>query len=141
MNVAAHPLTTEAPDLSPWWLRSVLIVMVLGFAGLIVITSLAYRNAQPIPAQIIDAQVVPLFFGDEINEGQAIFLKYGLMNNGSVWGHGAYLGPDYSAESLHRIIEDSAILPGDLVFILFGALPLAIASIKGWLDVDLHRTS
>jgi len=101
---------TKTPDLSPWWLRTVLIVMVLGFAGLIVITSLAYRNAPPIPAQIVDAQGVRLFSGDEIKEGQAIFLKYGLMNNGSIWGHGAYLGPDYSAEALHRIGENTATI-------------------------------
>jgi len=44
MSIAAQPLTTENPALSPWWLRTVLIVMTLGFAGLIVITSLAYRN-------------------------------------------------------------------------------------------------
>ncbi|ATG91014.1 nitric-oxide reductase large subunit [Methylomonas koyamae] len=108
MNVAAHPLTTKTPDLSPWWLRTVLIVMVLGFAGLIAITSLAYRNAPPIPAQVLDAQGLNLFTGDDISEGQAIFLKYGLMNNGSIWGHGAYLGPDYSAVALHRIGEDIA---------------------------------
>ena len=29
--------------------------------------------------------------------------KYGLMDNGTIWGHGAYLGPDYSAEALHRM--------------------------------------
>lgn len=108
MSVAAHPLTTEEPELSPWWLRTLVIVMVLGFAGLIGITSLAYRNAPPIPAQVLDAQGLNLFTGDDISEGQAIFLKYGLMNNGSIWGHGAYLGPDYSAEALHRIGEDIA---------------------------------
>ena len=108
MIVAAHPLTTEDPELSRWWLRTVLIVMVLGFAGLIVITSLAYRNAPPIPAQTLDAQGVRLFTGNDICEGQAIFLKYGLMNNGSIWGHGAYLGHDYSAEALHRIGEETA---------------------------------
>jgi len=108
MSVAAHPLTTEDSALSPWWLRTVMIVMVLGFAGLIIITSLAYRNAPPIPAQVLDAQGIRLFTGDDISEGQAIFLKYGLMNNGSIWGHGAYLGPDYSAETLHRIGEDTA---------------------------------
>lgn len=30
------------------------------------------------------------------------------MDNGSIWGHGAYLGPDYSAEMLHRMGEDTA---------------------------------
>lgn len=110
MNVVAQPLTSEDSALSPWWLRTVLIVMVLGFAGLIGITTLAYRNAPPIPAQILDAHGLNLFTGDDIKEGQTIFLKYGLMNNGSIWGHGAYLGPDYSAEALHRIGEDTATI-------------------------------
>ncbi|HSM98871.1 MAG TPA: hypothetical protein VLS47_07620, partial [Gallionella sp.] len=101
MSIAAQPLTPEDPELSPWWLRTVLIVMVLGFAGLLMITALAYRNAPPIPARVVDAQGSPLFSGDDIRDGQAVFLKYGLMDNGSIWGHGAYLGPDYSAAALH----------------------------------------
>ncbi|HET6432498.1 hypothetical protein, partial [Dyella sp.] len=63
MSTAAQPLTPEDPELSPWWLRTVLIVMVLGFAGLLTITSLAYRNAPPIPAQVVDAQGNRLFSG------------------------------------------------------------------------------
>jgi len=108
MNVPAPPLTEDDGPLSPWWMCSVLIVMVLGFAGLITITVLAYRNAPPIPAQVVDAQGVTLFSGEDIRDGQTVFLKYGLMNNGSIWGHGAYLGPDYSAEALHRIGEHTA---------------------------------
>ncbi|AGG89396.1 cbb3-type cytochrome c oxidase subunit I [Rhodanobacter denitrificans] len=108
MSIAAQPLTPEDPELSPWWLRTVLIVMVLGFAGLLAITALAYRNAPPIPARVVDAQGSPLFSGDDVRDGQAVFLKYGLMDNGSIWGHGAYLGPDYSAAALHRIGEDTA---------------------------------
>jgi nitric oxide reductase subunit B len=69
MIVAAQPLTSEDSALSPWWLRTVAIVMILGFAGLITITSLAYRNAPPIPAQILDSQGVRLFTGDDISEG------------------------------------------------------------------------
>lgn len=108
MNIAAQPLTDDDPLLSPWWLRSVLIVMVLGFAGLITITLLAYRNAPPIPAQVVDAQNITLFSGADISEGQTVFLKYGLMDNGSIWGHGAYLGPDFSATALHHMGEVTA---------------------------------
>jgi nitric oxide reductase subunit B len=97
----------ESP-LSPWWIRSVMIVMVVGLAGLITITFLAYRNAPPIPARIVDANGTSLFTGEDISNGQALFLRYGLMDNGTIWGHGAYLGPDYSAEALHRIGEDTA---------------------------------
>lgn len=108
MNEAAQPLNDDDMALSPWWLRTIAIVMVLGFSGLLAVTTLAYRNAPPIPAQVVDAQGSSVFSGDDIRHGQAVFLKYGLMDNGSIWGHGAYLGPDYSAEALHRIGQDTA---------------------------------
>ncbi|MEP7153991.1 MAG: nitric-oxide reductase large subunit, partial [Nitrospira sp.] len=95
MSVAAQPAIEDEGPLSPWWIRAVIIVMVLGFSGLITITMLAYRNAPPIPERIVDAQGTTVFSGDDIRDGQAVFLKYGLMANGSIWGHGAYLGPDY----------------------------------------------
>ena len=68
------------------------IVMVLGFSGLIYITTLSYQNAPPIPARVVDAKGAAVFSGEEISEGQTVFLRYGLMANGSIWGHGAYLG-------------------------------------------------
>ncbi|MFA5912778.1 MAG: hypothetical protein WC830_04380, partial [Burkholderiales bacterium] len=79
----------DASPLSPWWIRSVMIVMVVGLAGLITITLLAYRNAPPIPARIVDANGTSLFTGEDISDGQALFLRYGLMDNGTIWGHGA----------------------------------------------------
>ncbi|MGB3462344.1 nitric-oxide reductase large subunit [Rhodanobacter lindaniclasticus] len=108
MNDAAQPLSDDDTELSPWWLRTVAIVLVLGFAGLLAITMLAYSNAPPIPGQVVDAQGNTVFTGDDVSKGQAVFLKYGLMDNGSIWGHGAYLGPDYSAEALHFIGQDTA---------------------------------
>ena len=38
-------------------------------------------------------------------QGQEAFLTYGLMQFGSVYGHGAYLGPDFTADYLHRQAE------------------------------------
>lgn len=108
MNDAAQPLTDDDTALSPWWIRTILFVMVVGMAILIVITVLGYKKAPPIPARVVDTQGQVLFTGDDIQAGQAVFLKYGLMNNGSIWGHGAYLGPDYSAEALHLIGVDTA---------------------------------
>ncbi|MEO8810910.1 MAG: cbb3-type cytochrome c oxidase subunit I [Rhodanobacter sp.] len=103
MNDAAQPLTDDDTALSPWWMRTILIVMVFGMAILIVITVLGYRKAPPIPGKTVDTHGQILFTGADINAGQGVFLKYGLMDNGSIWGHGAYLGPDYSAEALHEI--------------------------------------
>lgn len=98
----------DAERLSPWWGRAVAITMVLGFAALILISATAYRNAPPVPNRVIDPSGAVVFTGDDIRHGQAVFLKYGLMDNGSIWGHGAYLGPDYSAEYLHAMALDSA---------------------------------
>ncbi|MCC7198721.1 MAG: cbb3-type cytochrome c oxidase subunit I [Gammaproteobacteria bacterium] len=107
-SISEQPLSEEHDALSPWWLRTIAIVMLFGFAGLLTITTLAYRDAPPIPAQVVDQRGVALFNGDDIRDGQAVFLKYGLMANGSIWGHGAYLGPDYSAEALHRMGKRTA---------------------------------
>ena len=41
-----------------------------------------------------------MFTGEDIKEGQRIFLRNGLMEYGSVFGHGGYLGPDYTADYL-----------------------------------------
>ncbi|MEO8935188.1 MAG: cbb3-type cytochrome c oxidase subunit I [Burkholderiaceae bacterium] len=103
MTVAAQPLSEDDGPLSPWWIRGILIVMVIGFSGIIAITTLAYRNAPPIPTLVVDADGTTLFTAADVGDGQAVFLKYGLMANGSIWGHGAYLGPDYSAAALHRM--------------------------------------
>lgn len=51
-NAIVNPV--DDGPLSPWWLRSIGIVMVLGFAVLIAITVLAYRNAPPIPHVVTD---------------------------------------------------------------------------------------
>ena len=108
MNDAALPPTDDHAPLSPWWIRTILIVLVFGMVVLIAITVQGYEKAPPVPGRVVDAQGQVLFTGDDIRAGQAVFLKYGLMDNGSVWGHGAYLGPDYSAEALHELGLDTA---------------------------------
>src|SRR5262245_43002506 len=101
--------TQQLPEtLSPWWPRAVAIVMALGFGGLILLSVMAYRNAPPIPARAVAANGEPVFTADDVSAGQTVFLKYGLMSNGTIWGHGAYLGPDFSAQTLHNLTLDLA---------------------------------
>lgn len=102
MSNASQTTQDASQDISPWWLRTVLIVMVIGAAGLLWITGLAYRNAPPIPGQVLAADGTVVATRASIETGQAVFLKHGLMANGSIWGHGSYLGPDYAADALHR---------------------------------------
>jgi len=77
--------------------------MVFGFTILIWRSVATYSDAPPIPASVVGPAGDTLFTADDILAGQQVFLKYGLMENGSIWGHGAYLGPDFSAEYLHSL--------------------------------------
>lgn len=100
-NVNLRPNLSE--KLSPWWLRSVVVVMILGFSVLIILTYKVHTDAPPIPEHVVDPQGHSVFTKKNIMDGQSVFLKYGLMNNGSIWGHGAYIGPDFSAQYLHNL--------------------------------------
>ena len=96
---------SEANRMSPWWRHATILVMIGGFSVLSVVTALTYSNAPPVPTRVTDAAGAALFDRQTILRGQEVFLKYGLMEHGTLWGHGAYLGPDYSAEYLHRLAE------------------------------------
>jgi nitric oxide reductase subunit B len=82
--------------------------MIFGFAVLILMSLRAYQNAPPIPAKAVAASDEVVFTAEDVAAGQEVFLKYGLMNNGSIWGHGGYLGPDFSAQTLHGLALHSA---------------------------------
>jgi nitric oxide reductase subunit B len=56
-------------------------------------------------SEIVDTSGRVLFTVADIEKGQELFRKRNLMNYGSVLGHGAYLGPDYTAEALHWMTD------------------------------------
>ena len=95
----------DSKPLSPWWRHAAILVMVAGFSVLSFVTVKTYQNAPPIPKQVVDESGAVVISQADIEKGQEVFLKYGLMEHGTLWGHGAYLGPDYSAEYLHRMAE------------------------------------
>ncbi len=102
-------------QLSPWWRRSVALVFVIGMAVLIFISVNAYRQAPPIPQKVLGADGETIFTGRDIEKGQQVFLKYALMQNGTIWGHGSYLGPDFSARYLHELSLDAGqMIAGNL---------------------------
>src|SRR5215469_14226584 len=88
--------------ISKGWMQAVALV---GLAGLLLLGILAYRtytDEPPIPSTVIGANGQLLFTGEDVLAGQEVFLKNGLMEYGSIFGHGAYLGPDFTADYLHR---------------------------------------
>ncbi|HNS51853.1 MAG TPA: cbb3-type cytochrome c oxidase subunit I [Anaerolineae bacterium] len=99
--------TQEKRELSPWWRMAVILILIAGFTVLIVLAILTYRNAPPIPDQVVKPSGEVVFAGAGIRAGQQVFLKYALMENGTIWGHGAYLGRDFSASYLHTLALDA----------------------------------
>lgn len=108
MNSSLQPNAPQRITFSRWWVIVLVCVLIYGFATLITVTCKAVADKPPVPEKVVDASGALLFTGQDINEGQAIFLRYGLMDNGTIWGHGAYLGPDFSAEYLHRLALEYA---------------------------------
>src|SRR5882724_4246611 len=97
---------TEIERLSPGWRRSVIVTIVACFAVQGWVARRAYSNAPPIPDFVRSSSGEIVFTGAEIRAGQQVFLKHGLMENGTIWGHGAYMGPDFSAQYLHTLAVD-----------------------------------
>lgn len=84
------------------WVQASIIVLLFGFFVLGLLAYRTYTSGPPIPEKVIDPSGNLLFTGKDITGGQEIFLRNGLMEYGSIFGHGAYLGPDYTADHLHR---------------------------------------
>ncbi|WP_454733535.1 MULTISPECIES: nitric-oxide reductase large subunit [Cupriavidus] len=61
-----------------------------------------YRKAPPVPQQVVSADGKALFSKDDILDGQTAWQSVGGMQLGSIWGHGAYQAPDWTADWLHR---------------------------------------
>ena len=106
----AAPLSESHTNemLSPWWRRASLLTMALGFSVLILLTVKVYHEAPPIADNVTGPDGSVLYTGEDIRDGQQVFLKYGLMDNGTIWGHGALLGPDFPAEYLHTLALHNA---------------------------------
>jgi nitric oxide reductase subunit B len=92
-------------DVSPLWLQAMLLTFVVGFAILGYLALRVHSDYAPVPGRVVDETGRLLMTRDEILQGQEAFLTHGLMQFGSVYGHGAYLGPDFTADYLHRQAE------------------------------------
>jgi nitric oxide reductase subunit B len=87
---------------SKGWVQAVALVVLFGFFVLGLLAYRAYSGQPPIPERVVDPSGRVVFTGQDVTAGQGVFLKNGLMQYGSIFGHGAYLGPDYTADYLRR---------------------------------------
>jgi nitric oxide reductase subunit B len=85
--------------------RWLALVFVLSFGALGYLGWQIYLTAPPIPKTVAASGGQVLFTGEQIQRGQQVWLAAGGQQQGSVWGHGAYVAPDWSADWLHREAE------------------------------------
>jgi nitric oxide reductase subunit B len=83
------------------WIAFALVIVgsfaVLGYFGREI-----YRAAPPVPERVVTTDGRVLWTGAEIKDGQNVWQSTGGQELGTVWGHGSYVAPDWSADWLHR---------------------------------------
>ncbi|MEO5745473.1 MAG: cbb3-type cytochrome c oxidase subunit I [Terracoccus sp.] len=87
------------------WVQAVAIVMLFGFFVMGILAYRTYTDSMPQPVKVVAASGTTVFTTEDITAGQELFQARGLMQYGSILGHGAYLGPDFTADYLRRSTE------------------------------------
>jgi nitric oxide reductase subunit B len=83
-----------------WWLFVGVVVtsfLVLGWIGVRI-----YQQAPPIPREVLTTDGSVVIPTGDIEAGQNVWQSMGGMELGSIWGHGSYVAPDWTADWLHR---------------------------------------
>ena len=84
------------------WLAFISVV-VLSFITLIWIGSEVYQTQPPIPETVIIKETKEILYTKEdIQTGQNVWESIGGMEVGSIWGHGSYVAPDWTADWIHK---------------------------------------
>jgi nitric oxide reductase subunit B len=78
------------------------LVLVISFAVLGGVGVKVLNNAPPIPSQVVTSDGRVLFDGTTIQDGQGAWQSIGGQEVGTIWGHGSYVAPDWTADWLHR---------------------------------------
>ena len=78
------------------------LVLTISFAVLGGVGFKVLKNAPPIPSQVVTTDGHVLFDGATIQDGQNAWQSIGGQEVGTIWGHGSYVAPDWTADWLHR---------------------------------------
>lgn len=83
------------------WIAFAIVMLfsfgVLGYFGIEI-----YQEAPPIPEKVINQNGEVVLTAADIKDGQNVWQSIGGQEVGSIWGHGAYVAPDWTADYLHR---------------------------------------
>ncbi|KFL36655.1 nitric-oxide reductase large subunit [Arenimonas donghaensis] len=77
-------------------------LLVVSFSALLWVGSEIHRVMPPIPEQVVTTSGEVVFTRDDIQTGRVVWQSIGGQQLGSIWGHGGYVAPDWTADWLHR---------------------------------------
>src|SRR5688572_3986341 len=83
-------------------------LLVVSFSVLLWAGGEIFRAAPPMPASVVTIDGRTVYSRADIETGRQVWQSIGGMQLGSIWGHGGYVAPDWSADWLHR--ESMAML-------------------------------
>src|SRR2546423_3789442 len=78
------------------------LVLLASFAVLSWIGTRIDQEAPPIANKVVTTEGKVVIDAGEIQAGQNVWQSLGGMELGSIWGHGSYVAPDWTADWLHR---------------------------------------
>ena len=81
---------------------ALLMVLVASFTVLLSLGSEIYQTKPPIATEYSSTSGDVVFSGNDVEQGQLVWRSMGGHQLGSVWGHGSYVAPDWTADWLHR---------------------------------------
>ncbi len=81
------------------------IVLIASFAVLGGVGYKGIKSAPPIPTKLVTTDGQVLFSGSTVMDGQNVWQSLGGQEIGTVFGHGAYVAPDWTGDYLHRECE------------------------------------
>ena len=96
---------TDTPDTTVSYRKlwiGLALVLVIGFGILGFTGREVYRQAPPLPGEVVAEDGSLLMTREGILDGQQAWQSAGGQQIGSIWGHGAYQAPDWTADWLHR---------------------------------------
>ena len=77
-------------------------LLVVGFGILLWMGGVIHRQAPPMPQAVVTERGEIVYTRAEIELGRQVWQSIGGQQLGSIWGHGALVAPDWSADWLHR---------------------------------------
>ncbi|MFC5578400.1 nitric-oxide reductase large subunit [Lysobacter niabensis] len=77
-------------------------LLIVSFGVLLWAGTEIFRAAPPVPERVVSESGQTIYTKADIERGRQVWQSTGGMQLGSIWGHGAYVAPDWSADWLHR---------------------------------------